>query len=1022
MASYSNGIQASPASRGEGQSLSSAAGNGGIFHFAFPLTGAAFARVDNDLTVTLSDGESYEYADFFQNETALADVTLTFADGNLIHYQELIDLITIETAAGRVASPSAASSGTGEYDDNAGELLSGVTRLGADATDMGQWSNGTAGDRGDGYAAQGAATAGLSEPGGSPLSPEPEVPESEGYISRAVLYGDSSDGQAVFRLLESGVAVDARDVLFQASALNGYFVMPPLVNADGTLSLTLSDAGRAALAAGGGEHLFDYIAFTVNGEEYIMQAVVNRGGNYAAASLSDPDADAPQAGSIVAEWHTDSGGDAGGERVTGDSRDEILISSDSGTGFTGGISTGGGGDQVVITGRDKGTDNAVIATGGGNDTVAITGLESTGVYYGSLDMGNGDNRVTIRGAASAVSGAALSAGDGDDVFILNGAANHGLALGSLDAGNGDNSLSISGGNMGVYGSTITTGSGNDTIIVNGGKSHGIYSSTILAGDGNNLITSQGTVGASNSTIKTGSGNDTITLTGTWTYGMESGILDAGNGDNSISITGLGGTNGSVRTGSGNDTITITGTGSQGLYGQSNNRPNLDAGDGDNAILVSGTVGAFYSDIISGSGNDTVGIIGRSGNGFDRSSLDVGDGDNMVSISGKLNAVSTSSIVSGTGDDVFYFVSTGGSGMYAGSLDVSGGNNQVDIQAKTYGLNNSGIRLGGGDDLISVSAVNAGNAAALYASGNASSSIDGGLGHDVLYLDAVSTGSGKAYGMWGMSDLSLTGLEELYINARSATGDAYGMYAQNGAVSEIGGSGGAVTVVIKAVSGSAAYAMYASGGKNLISGNSGAGDESGDRIELHGKVHAENGGENSIAAGEGDDVISLDGAVSVGALYINAGDGFDTLILTAESSDDFNARYKDWLMDLDARGLVNGMSIESITVHGITDLDGIAWLRDFARGHGMELDLGDGNIFAQSGAANLPGLESLFSDLVAPFGPETQDDGPAALVSVSEQAPVSHEQPFHDAEQYRLDMQADSADQAQLLWLTNGVTS
>ena len=87
----------------------------------------------------------------------------------------------------------------------------------------------------------------------------------------------------------------------------------------------------------------------------------------------------------------------------------------------------------------------------------------------------------------------------------------------------------------------------------------------------------------------------------------------------------------------------------------------------------------------------------------------------------------------------------------------------------------------------------------------------------------------------------------------------------------------------------------------------------DTISLTGNVSVSNGGQNTISTYGGDDVISLNGRIGASALVIDAGDGNDTLILTAATQRLFETDYKEWLTDLSASGSLAKSGLETIRV-------------------------------------------------------------------------------------------------------------
>ena len=119
-------------------------------------------------------------------------------------------------------------------------------------------------------------------------------------------------------------------------------------------------------------------------------------------------------------------------------------------------------------------------------------------------------------------------------------------------------------------------------------------------------------------------------------------------------------------------------------------------------------------------------------------------------------------------------------------------------------------------------------------------------------------------------------------------------------------------------------MSATGhGENIIDTSAGN-----DTIKLTGDISASNGGSNSILAGEGDDFIYLNGRIGAGALSIDAGDGNDTLVLTAATQRLFDIDYKEWLTDLSASGSLAKSDLETIRVDvNSIQQSKLGWLTD-----------------------------------------------------------------------------------------------
>ena len=135
-------------------------------------------------------------------------------------------------------------------------------------------------------------------------------------------------------------------------------------------------------------------------------------------------------------------------------------------------------------------------------------------------------------------------------------------------------------------------------------------------------------------------------------------------------------------------------------------------------------------------------------------------------------------------------------------------------------------------------------------------------------------------------------------------------------------------------------MSATGhGENIIDTSAGN-----DTIKLTGDISASNGGSNSILAGEGDDFIYLNGRIGAGALSIDAGDGNDTLVLTAATQRLFDIDYKEWLTDLSASGSLAKSDLETIRVDvNSIQQSKLGWLTDIvnkANADGAHITLED----------------------------------------------------------------------------------
>ncbi|MCT6870294.1 MAG: hypothetical protein M3Z70_00435 [Bartonella sp.] len=123
-----------------------------------------------------------------------------------------------------------------------------------------------------------------------------------------------------------------------------------------------------------------------------------------------------------------------------------------------------------------------------------------------------------------------------------------------------------------------------------------------------------------------------------------------------------------------------------------------------------------------------------------------------------------------------------------------------------------------------------------------------------------------------------------------------------------------------------------------------GDNGNDTISITGNVSVSDGGKNTISTSSGDDIIHLNGRIGAGALSIDAGDGNDTLVLTAVTQRLFETDYKEWLTDLSASGSLAKSDLETIRVDvNSIQQSKLGWLTDIvnkANADGAHITLED----------------------------------------------------------------------------------
>ena len=123
-----------------------------------------------------------------------------------------------------------------------------------------------------------------------------------------------------------------------------------------------------------------------------------------------------------------------------------------------------------------------------------------------------------------------------------------------------------------------------------------------------------------------------------------------------------------------------------------------------------------------------------------------------------------------------------------------------------------------------------------------------------------------------------------------------------------------------------------------------GGDDNDTITITGNVSVSDDGKNTISTNGGDDIIHLNGRIGAGALTIDAGDGNDTLVLTAVTQRLFETDYKEWLTDLSASGSLAKSGLETIRVDvNFIQQSKLGWLTDIvnkANADGAHITLED----------------------------------------------------------------------------------
>jgi Ca2+-binding RTX toxin-like protein len=329
-------------------------------------------------------------------------------------------------------------------------------------------------------------------------------------------------------------------------------------------------------------------------------------------------------------------GDAGNNYLTGNGSNDTLSGGDGNDTLDGGAGndsmTGGTGNDTYIV--DSTTDAVTEAANAGTDTV-----QSSVNYTLGRDLEN----LTLRDTASAGVGNEL-----DNIIIGSNTASN------LDGKSGNDSIT-----GGTSNDILTGGLGNDTLDGGVGSDWVDYSAATnnmtveLKASGTSTISflintvDQGTDTLSNiENIKTGSGNDAVTATGTAT------------------------TANTIYSGAGDDTVS-GGDGNNTLYGEAGN-DNLTAGTGNDTIF-----GGDGNDVIAG-GNGSNALYGEAGNdtltaGTGNDTIFGGNGNDSITGGGGAD-----SLLAGDGVDTL----TGGAGV--DTFDLATGNTSLAGDKATSG--------------------------------------------------------------------------------------------------------------------------------------------------------------------------------------------------------------------------------------------------------------------------------------------------------------------------------------------------
>lgn len=957
----------------------------------FPATESTVGREGNALTFTFEDGAKITLDGFYTDYTS-ENTPEFIVDGQMVSGKDFFSALGQDDLM-PAAGPTTATRNA-HYTEHADSSLdSGIDHLGGL-----DWSMQTASVVQDTLAMDSQL---VRDDGGQ----GPDAPGTGGggvtpsdYHTRLVVGNDTSQSMVFQAIDENGnLVTDASQLsLAFAGGSSAYFNAPVVDPVTGLVTITLTAAGQAALAAG--EKFDSVLEVTVGGKTYKMELLGNDSSSYDSAQR---EAETDLGGPLKGEWYDSHGKNVNGEKITlgGEDYNSAVV------------------ENTTASGNAYGALNTDITFAhDAAGKIDISSKAENGNAYGTSAYGRpGGGTITI------------DAGTKGDVN-MGASADGGSSMALITGGDTDGSGNFYQATANVHGKDITFTAGSNERTAAG-----------IWGGGKSTVNVQAEGDVNFSSSVTGG---TVNYMATSVYTKDQAVVNI-SGQNVSGETNAykgGGADGTVmssvfRTTAG--TAINIDTASDGKFSATAYQETSPYDSPYTGVSWTGGRAAGFTSLgLAASGN-----LNQAGQGG-KSAININTGD--VDISATVDAASpkgtAAAIYAGYGGDV--------------KINTSGTNNELNItaDAPSWGVSifstNYGtttINTGAGDDIINLNASAHNGAAAIGLAAQASGQtiINGGDGNDTLNINAIFTGThtlstdymggtpAGAFGMnaaWGGAFNKISNIENVNITADasgSATGWAYGMYAHedwHGAVKNIiESTDSPITVVITAKAGTAgqAYAMYGvQNASNIIQGGSKAGDAHGDSITLtgdiggsyntantintgsgddhieingnlrdgkntfnmgdgndiftlngniaggtnkivmgtgdsHVNIHGDvTGGSTSISLGAGNDVVTLDGHVQ-GNLSITGGDGYDLLVLKADSYADFIAKYDTWLQN----------NLSSIDVEGIhVSVNGLS-----------ATDQADLHAYLNNGHFN--GYDVTYSDSTVPFSAAMADDLP-----------------------------------------------
>lgn len=404
-------------------------------HLDFNIHNTSFERSENDLTIIFDNGGSVVISDFFIVEDGAALPRIVLNDGAELSATDFLQSMNPDMDITTAAGPTAASpdgSGT-NYVDGSGDLLSGVDRLG----DLGTFHWGREIESTQEVFTYSIPKATAQAPGLTPQPPIDNVEEPEltyaYYDARAVLYKNhpgTSDTMSIDILgVDHKPSANPGNVTVELADPDAKeFFSWTIVN--GKLELTLTQAGQAALKDAAGKNIYSYLTITVDGQEpYTIQVIGNQSGKLS-SEYEDSNLKSggilQEGGLIHGEWHSGNSLNAGSHVTSSNLDDQVLFEGDiSGSS----LHTGQGIDHIQIngnvsqstvdSGRDtkdyldiKGSVSDSIVNGG--STITIGGAVTDSSVAASLD---GSGNVSVGGS---LTNSSIDSGEGKDIITIGG--------------------------------------------------------------------------------------------------------------------------------------------------------------------------------------------------------------------------------------------------------------------------------------------------------------------------------------------------------------------------------------------------------------------------------------------------------------------------------------------------------------------------------------------------------------------------------------------------------------------------